>query len=215
MEYALKERIGNPALFTGRKEELTFFLKWINDIKEEKSQSTAVLARRKMGKTAVMERLFNITFLKNDGVIPFYYEVKENQMWVVDFCQDFFLTFIYQYIAFKSRKREYLFPEELSDFNRAVEIAQKEGLDYLTGFIKSAAHAAAHDKVDILWNIARETPHKIAARRNEFIVQMIDEFQFLNDVIYWDKSKKNKADTLAGGYLSSAESKIAPLLVSG
>jgi hypothetical protein len=30
--------------------------------------STAMLARRKMGKTAIMERLFNITFLKNDGV---------------------------------------------------------------------------------------------------------------------------------------------------
>ena len=36
MEYALEERIGNPELFTGRKEELTYFLKWINDIKERK-----------------------------------------------------------------------------------------------------------------------------------------------------------------------------------
>ncbi|MCP4150702.1 MAG: hypothetical protein GY757_23345, partial [bacterium] len=33
--------------------------------------------------------------------------------------------------------------------------------------------------------------------------------------IYWDKNKKNKADTLAGGYLSTAERKVAPLLVSG
>jgi hypothetical protein len=71
MDYALKERIGKPELFTGRKEELAYFLKWINDIKEEKSQSTALLARRKMGKTALLERLFNITFYKNDGVIPF------------------------------------------------------------------------------------------------------------------------------------------------
>jgi len=44
---------------------------------------------------------------------------------------------------------------------------------------------------------------------------MIDEFQFLNAMIYWDKAKTNLADTLAGGYLSTAESKIAPLLVSG
>jgi hypothetical protein len=49
MDYALEERIGNPELFTGRKEELTYYLKWINDIKEKKSQSTAILARRKMG----------------------------------------------------------------------------------------------------------------------------------------------------------------------
>lgn len=80
MDYALKERIGNPGLFTGRKQELTYFLKWIDDIKEEKSQSTALLARRKMGKSALMERLFNITFYKNDGVIPLYYEIKETKM---------------------------------------------------------------------------------------------------------------------------------------
>ena len=41
MDYALKERIGNPDLFTGRKKELDYFLKWINDIKQEKSQSNA------------------------------------------------------------------------------------------------------------------------------------------------------------------------------
>ncbi|MCU0284944.1 MAG: hypothetical protein MUF15_00970, partial [Acidobacteria bacterium] len=103
MEYALEERIGNPDLFTGRNEEMTYFLKWINEIKERKSQSTAILARRKMGKTAILERLFNITFFKNNGVIPFYYEIKETKMWIGDFCQDFFLTLIYQYIAFKSR----------------------------------------------------------------------------------------------------------------
>jgi hypothetical protein len=215
MEYAYKERIGKPELFTGRKEELAFFLKWIDDIKEEKSQSTAVLARRKMGKTALMERLFNITFHKNDGVIPFYYEIKETKMWVGDFCQDFFLTFIYQYIAFKSRKTEYVKPEDTSDFNKALLIAKKEGLDYLCGIIESAAHAVAHEKIDILWNTAREAPQTIAFRRKEFILQMIDEFQFLNIMIYRDKGMKILADTMAGGYLSTAESKIAPLLVSG
>jgi hypothetical protein len=63
----------------------------------------------------------------------------------------------------------------------------------------------------------REAPKTIAARQKEFIVQMIDEFQFLNAMIYWDrkKSKDQLADNLAGGYLSTAESKIAPLLVSG
>lgn len=69
MDYALKERIGKPELFTGRKEELSFFLKWINDIKDEKSMSTAILARRKMGKTAILERLFNIIFSNNNGII--------------------------------------------------------------------------------------------------------------------------------------------------
>ncbi len=215
MDFALEERIGNPDLFTGRKKELDYFLEWISQIKERKSRCTALLARRKMGKTAVMERLFNIVFFKNDGVIPFYYEVKETEMWAVDFCQDFFLTFIYQYIAFKSRNPEYLNPGNKSDFKKVVEIAKKEGLDYLCEIIEGAAHAVDHRKIDIIWEIARDAPKTIASRQSEFIVQMIDEFQFLNSMIFWDQAKTNPADKLAGGYLSTAESKIAPLLVSG
>ena len=78
----LKEKIGNPDLFTGRKKELAFFLKWIEGIKKEISKSTAILSRRKTGKTALLQRLFNLTFEHNDGVIPFYYEVLEQPIWM-------------------------------------------------------------------------------------------------------------------------------------
>ncbi|MCP4157535.1 MAG: hypothetical protein GY757_58030 [bacterium] len=126
-----------------------------------------------------------------------------------------FFTFIYQYIAFKSRKKEYLVPIDMSDFEKVKEIAKREGLDYLTELIDAVAHAVANNKVNILWEIVRTAPHKIAYRQKEFIIQMIDEFQFMNATIYWDQERKIKAHTLAGGYLSSAESKIAPLMVSG
>ncbi|MCX6582763.1 MAG: hypothetical protein NT166_21515 [Candidatus Aminicenantes bacterium] len=215
MEYALEERIGNPDLFTGRNEEMTYFLKWINDIKERKSQSTALLARRKTGKTAILERLFNITFFKNDGVIPFYYEIKENEMWVGDFCQDFFLTFLYQYIAFKSRKTNYLDRDKRNSLKEAKQAAINEGLDHLTGVIENVEYSLRYKRVDMLWNTVREAPKTIAKSQGEFIVQMIDEFQFLNAMIFRDKDMKIPAKDLAGGYLSSAESKIAPLLISG
>ncbi|MCP5104691.1 MAG: hypothetical protein GY950_15005, partial [bacterium] len=199
MEYPLKERMGKPELFTGRKEELAFFLKWIDGIKQERSQSTALLARRKMGKTALMERLFNITFYKNNGVIPFYYEIKEVTMWIGDFCKDFFLTFIYQYIAFKTRKKKYLDPMTGFDFEKAADIAKKEGLLYLTELIKGVEYEYTNEYVDTLWTMVRDAPRRLAARQAEFIVQMIDEFQFLNAMIYWDKgkSKDKLADTLA------------------
>ncbi|MGE5343463.1 MAG: hypothetical protein ACM3SY_18495 [Candidatus Omnitrophota bacterium] len=215
MKYALKERIGSPDLFTGRKEELAYFLKWIDGIKKEKSKSTAILARRKMGKTALMERLFNIVFDQNNGVIPFYYEIKETNMWIGDFCKDFFLTFIYQYIAFKTRNPKYLDSTEGYDFQHVIDMVKKEDLHYLTELIKGVEHEYKNEYVDTLWTLVRDAPRKLAAQQNEFIVQMIDEFQFLNSEIYWDKKKKNLADTMAGGYLSTAESKIAPLLVSG
>lgn len=215
MDYARKERIGKPELFTGRKKELDYFLKWIDNIEDEKSQSTALLARRKMGKTTLMERLFNITFSKNNNIIPFYYEIKEREIWIVDFCQDFFLTFIYHYIAFKTRNPGYLNLETRSDFDKVIKTAKAEKLDYLCPIIEDVAHAAAHEKIDLLWEIVREAPKIIAARQDEYILQMIDEFQFLNAMIYRDKALTIPAKDLAGGYLSTAESKIAPLLVTG
>jgi hypothetical protein len=215
MDYAYEERIGNPDLFTGRREELAYFLKWIKDIKEKKSMSTALLARRKMGKTAIMERLFNITFYKNDGVIPFYYEIKEVKKWIGDFCVDFFLTFIYQYIAFKSRNVDYLGLVKPNNLQEAKQAAEKEGLNYLSGLINGVEYLFNHEHVDLLWDKVRQAPQTVAFSKKEFIVQMIDEFQFLNTMIYRDKAMNILADTLAGGYLSTAESKIAPLLVSG
>jgi len=215
MDYALKERIGKPDLFTGRQKELEYFLKWIDDIKEEKSQSTTILARRKMGKTAIMERLFNITYYKNDRVIPFYYEVKEIKMWMGDFCKDFFLTFIYQYIAFKTRKVEYLDPMGGFAFEKVVEIVKKEGFVYLVDLIRGVEYEYTNKHVDTLWTMVRDAPRRLAARQHEFIIQMIDEFQFLNAMIYRDKDIKILVDDMAAGYLGTAESKIAPLMVSG
>jgi hypothetical protein len=148
-------------------------------------------------------------------VIPFYYEIKEIKKWVGDFCVDFFLTFVYQYIAFKTRNIDYLKPLEKNDFDAIKAITRKDGFDDLTALIHSVEYSFTHEHVDILWDTVREAPLTIAHRKNEFIVQMIDEFQFMNAMIYRDKDMKVPADTLAGGYLSTAESKIAPLLVSG
>ncbi|MCP4157560.1 MAG: hypothetical protein GY757_58155 [bacterium] len=215
MEYALEERIGDPDLFTGRKEELGYYLNWIDDIKKRKSQSTAMLARRKMGKTALMERLFNITFHKNSRVIPFYFEIKETKLWVVDFCIEFFLAFINQYIAFKSRKISYLTANKKNNLRDAKKAAASEGLIHLTGLINDVDYAVKNEHYGMLWNLVREAPKTIAYGQKEFIVQFIDEFQFMNDKIYRDKAMEVKADDLAGGYLSTAESKVAPLLVSG
>lgn len=215
MDYALEERIGNPDLFTGRKEELAYFLKWIKHIKERRSQSTALLARRKMGKTTLLERLFNITFYQNDVIVPFYYEIKEKKIWIVDFCIDFTLSLVYQYMAFKTRNTSYLRQFGKADLDKARKSAKAEGLDVLVELIDSIEQATKDGYVDLAWEIAREAPKILASRQGEFIVQMIDEFQFLNAMIYRDREMKILVKDMAGGYLSTAESKIAPLLVSG
>ncbi|MCP4402692.1 MAG: hypothetical protein GY801_36000, partial [bacterium] len=217
MRIYLKEKIGNPELFTGRKQELTFYLTWIEHITRESSQSSAILSRRKTGKTALLQRLYNLTFEKNIGIIPFYYEVREGKQWVVEFCKDFFLTFIFQYIAYTTRNADYvtLSQQEGKTFRHAAEIAEQEGLAYLVDEFRNVESSIAEGHTNLLWGAVRDLPWTLAAKRRESIVQIIDEFQYLNSEMYWDEAKTNLADDLASGYMRTAEYKNAPLLVSG
>jgi hypothetical protein len=56
MQNYLIEKIGNPALFTGRKKELNALLHWVDGIKTQVSKSKAIISRRKTGKSAVMHK---------------------------------------------------------------------------------------------------------------------------------------------------------------
>ena len=215
MKTYLKEKIGNPDLFTGRKKELAFFLKWIEGIKKEISMSTAILSRRKTGKTALLQRLYNLTFEQNDGVIPFYYEVKERPVWMVDFCQDFFLTFLYQYVAFKTRNTLYLKPDIEKSCAHALDIVHQEHLEYLSQTITGVQQLVQEDRRDLLWSMVIDIPRGIAQSHDERVVQMIDEFQYLNSYIHRDQATTQLARDFAGGYMSTAEYKNAPLLIAG
>jgi len=214
MKIYLKEKIGNPELFTGRREELASLLRWIDRIKREISPSTAILSRRKTGKTALLQRLYNITFHKNDGVIPFYFEIRETDQWLSDFSVEFFLTFLYQYIAFKTRKCEYITYSK-DNLDRALKTVQKEKLCYLADIIEDIEYSRNHGHLDNLWNLAKETPRIVAQYNDERVVQIIDEFQYLNKYIFRDQACQNPIKNLAGSYLHTCEYKNAPLLVSG
>jgi len=159
MKTYLKEKIGNPGLFTGRKSEISYFLKWIGGIKKEFSMSTAVLSRRKTGKTALMQRMYNLIFEKNMGVIPLYYEVREGKRWVVDFCQDFYLTYIFQYIAFKTRKPEYarMSQSARKSFSKALAGAQEVG-EYLLDDIRTVEGLVREGRTGLLWDAVRDMP---------------------------------------------------------
>ena len=214
MQTYLEERIGVPELFTGRKKELKDLLHWAENIKRKLSKSTAILSRRKTGKSALLERLFNIIFAQNNGLIPFYYQVDEHPQWIVDFAKDFFLSFIFQYIAFYTRKKEYLSLSLGRDFEKASQIAKKENFDFLVEHIENFKRIAPEDGIGA-WNFARNFPLMIATLRNEYILQIIDEFQYMGKYIYRDKEITRPFTEMAGTYYRTAEYKNAPLLISG
>jgi hypothetical protein len=181
MKIYLEEKIGMPELFTGRSKELKSLLQWAENIKRKASKSTAILSRRKTGKSALLQRLFNIIFHKNDGLIPFYYEIGEYPQWIIPFVKDFFLSFISQYIAFKTRKTEYL-RDSIEDFDLARTLVQKYKMNYFLRTIDSIENYTIKEDYESAWRIARNAPRTIAALKNERIIQIIDEFQYMETV---------------------------------
>jgi len=103
MQYILEERIGDPFLFCGREKEMSLLLDWISRIPKKISKSKAILGRRKSGKTAIMQRLFNILWSQNGQVIPFYFEVMDQNQWILQFADEYFRTFLSQYLSFEKR----------------------------------------------------------------------------------------------------------------
>ena len=75
MKYPLKERIGDPDLFVGREQEFRLFDKWLKGISKRISKSRAILSRKKTGKTAFVQRIFNKLWSENGQVIPFYLNI--------------------------------------------------------------------------------------------------------------------------------------------
>jgi hypothetical protein len=85
MHYPLPEIIGKPDLLAGRGKEFALLDKWISRIPDLLSKSRAILARRKSGKTAVVQRIFNRLWSENGQVVPFYINIRERSIWFPDF----------------------------------------------------------------------------------------------------------------------------------
>jgi hypothetical protein len=216
IEYALPEKIGNPDLFVGRQDEFNFFLgDWYMTLEGGFAQNQAILSRRKKGKTAFMQRLFNILWTagaeKKEGelqVIPFYYSIKDYDQSLKAFALDFFTSFIRQYLSYKTRNMDYI--RNYYDLEQLTEIIKDKELEHLC---QSMAIHIKNDNWDGMWFLASEAPAIIGQLKGEKIVQIIDEFQYINE--YISNKDGKRIERLSGTYMHVSELRDAPLIISG
>jgi len=209
--YALPENIGNTDLFVGRKKEFDYFLgEWYDYLQTNMAQSQAVVARRKKGKTAFLQRLFNILWsCPESGVVPFYYSFQDKPITLSNFAEDFFAAFVGQYLSYRDRKEEYLsYP---ISFEKLAPLIQ--GDTHLSDAYETMEALEKKGKAGRMWNTASRLPAAIAAVKKIKIVQILDEFQNINGFIYDEQWEKLLP--LSGTYLDLAEKREAPLIVSG
>ncbi|KPA17806.1 ATPase domain protein, prokaryote domain protein, partial [Candidatus Magnetomorum sp. HK-1] len=214
MQYPLTETIGNPDLFVGRHEEFERINEWLEFIPKRLSMSTVILARRKSGKTAILERVFNQVWSNNDlGIIPFYLSMSDKDIWIQEFALNYYQTFASHYISFFSRDAHIV--NDLLTFD---EIKKYAVANHIKILVKDLNLLEKHEKKGssgAMWQLACSAPHRFASVYDQRILVIIDEFQYLSNHIFHDPGCTNLDKSMPGSFHRLVESKIAPMLVSG
>ena len=221
IEFAINERVGDPALFIGRVGELDFLYRWAGSIRKKISRSIAFLGRRKIGKSLVLERLYNILYSERKGLIPFYYEFTEGRRSGQEFYIDFTIRFYMQVVGYYTRditwNRTAVKPDtRIPDIGTLLEkiaplsVPNKE---IITARLKNSMRMSQLEMPQYEYVLAAVgVPDGFATMVGveDQVVQMLDEFQYLN--MYIDAGDEDKP---CKAYMSSAESRVAPLLITG
>ncbi len=208
--YPLAEEIGDPDLFVGREKEMKRLLKWADGSKRLLSKSMGILSRRKKGKTALLQRFFNILYTRNDPrLIPFYYRIPETVQTRSDFTEMFYRRTLTQYFAFTTRTPEWL--RTVLPMERLKQLAAPDedlALDIraMEDMVKRAPTAA--------WPFVQETAHRISQAKDVRILQILDEFQYMNKYVVADDNPE-RVELLCHSYMGPAESKFSPQIVAG
>ncbi|MCP4111679.1 MAG: hypothetical protein GY749_40180 [Desulfobacteraceae bacterium] len=220
IEFAIEERVGKPENFIGRARELDFLYNWADNIRKLISRSIAFLGRRKIGKSLILERLYNIIYSEQKGLIPFYYEFIEGTRSGKEFYHDFLARFYMQVVGYYTRDITWIRDavdtqtdvkvETLLKAVKKYSIPHKEKIAYR---LNNCIGTMKTEKPLYEYVIgATATPRSFATTPGveEQIVQMIDEFQYLN--MYIDAGVEDKP---CKDYMATAEMKVAPLLITG
>ncbi len=214
MQHPLPERIGNPDLLVGRAYEFDLLDKWLNRIPQRLAKSRVILARRKSGKTAIVQRIFNMLWNEERGIIPFYYNIAEVKTWFPSFAIDYYRTFASHYIAFLEKNdqlvRYTLELDEIKAYGRSKSVK------LLVKAVDAILDYQAMDAYDLVWKTAYAAPDRFANYYDQSILVILDEFQNITQYVHRDEACKSAPDkSMAGSFHDVVESKQAPMLVTG
>ncbi len=213
LQHPLPESIGDPDLLVGREKEFNLLDPWIGRIPRRVSKSRALLGRRKSGKTAIVQRIFNRLWSDNGPVIPFYMQISEKKTWLADFAVEFFCRFASQYISFETRDpRPVRAPLGLKQIK---EWAISNSFSLLETDVDAIFEHRENKSLDLLWNLASSCPHRLASAFDRRVLVIIDEFQNTGEYIYMDPEHRIRDESIPGTWHDLSESKYAPMLVTG
>ena len=204
--------------FTNRKRELNFLWSLADKATRDTASSYAIIARKGMGKTAVMREFYRQLFTQQKKVVPFFVSFAEDwersgtvQLTLERFISKLFVNFAFQYGAFKSGK--YLSPPELPKLpSEQKKFFASCGDAFLEEQFLGHLEALETGAIENAFDHAIEFASTMTSRRGEAGIVMIDEFQVLTEI--YDK-RYGKFRNITEWFQQPAEARWCPMVVSG
>ncbi|MFQ6063581.1 MAG: ATP-binding protein, partial [Methanosarcinales archaeon] len=178
------------------------------DAAREASDNTFIIGRRRVGKSAVLTRLYDKLFFEQDLVVPFYFTYENIASYVgTYFANNYFTNFVSQYIAFKKN----IFPIKFLSLENALDIAlelKDEGLSYV---IENYLESKKNQYLQGMLEFAIGGPRMVSNVNQSPICVILDEFQNILKIV----DKEGRPLNIKGMYQFGVEGTYCPHFVSG
>ncbi|MEM7531392.1 MAG: restriction endonuclease [Chloroflexota bacterium] len=145
-----------------------------------------------------------------------HFELRENGIGIRKLVEDYFFTFIRQFLAYRSRDAMLAFINPVSTealhtiAEKLNEMVILEHLHYWETLSKKDSWTP-----DEVARVFHNLPHTVASKTGLSIIVMFDEFQRLDQVLYYDEDLTRKHHKFTGSFATAAESSRAPMLIAG
>ncbi len=214
MQYPLSEKIGQSDLLIGRESLFRLLNNWIDDIDNQSSQSRVIMGRRKSGKSAIAQRLFNQLWSQNGNVIPFYFEFDEHKIYYPNLALDYYNSFALQYISFLERNEKWV--EQSFSFKKIRKYGITHGIpEFVEDIDFLLDNRGTEGDHEAMWEIASSAPERFAANYDKRVFVILDEFQYITEFYHADVyCQTPPIESLAGSYHALSDSKLAPMFLT-
>jgi hypothetical protein len=206
--------------FTDREEIIGRLMLMAARTPRDMTFSTAMVGRRRLGKTAVLEQFYNRLFWEQDEVVPIYFVFEARPMTSTEFAEAYFTNFLRQFIAFRRKDNE-MVRKRRRDLNTLVRMAQELGEESIAVqaeiFMDFLEHVNSPGVMHQLLECAIHAPRLVMEHnRGRWlpetpILVMLDEFQEVMKIYY---SNGTPADGV-GLYQWAVEGRKCPHIVTG
>jgi hypothetical protein len=206
--------------FTDRAEYIAMLVRRALNTPRDMTFSTSIVGQRRLGKTAVLEQVYNRLFWEQDEVVPIYFNFEAKPTITTQFALVYFTNFLQQYVAFRLKDDDLArLDRQQVDVNHLIELAETLQDDPITNYARAmhyrltSPNFSLFEKIESAIYLPRRVMEYNRARwqPETSIFVMLDEFQELLRIRYDDG---HEADVV-GLYQWAVEGRKCPHFVTG